>query len=107
MGGPRKIIYVDFVEKKRSQPFGFGGGPKVTLAVFFLTLSALVVTVALAMPEWLLSAFFAPTAIAVSVVLALGIRRAVIRWQVGRLYRSMPKGSGGSDGGTSSGRTLH
>lgn len=84
---PRKIIYVDFVEKKRSRPFAVGGGPRVTVIAFFAFLCVFVVATALCLPEHLTSGFFAPTAIAVSVLLALGVKRLVIRYHVGSMYR--------------------
>lgn len=99
---PRKIIYVDFVEKKRSRPFAVGGGPKVTVAAFFAFLTAFVVATALLFPAHLTSGFFAPTVIALSVILALGIKRLVIRYHVGAMYRSMNETRPDS-----SNRTLH
>jgi 4-hydroxybenzoate polyprenyltransferase len=86
---PRKIIYVDFVEKKRSRPFAVGGGPKVTVLAFFFFLCLSIVITALYLPSHLTSGFFAPTVIAVSVLLALAVKRMVIRYHVSTLHRSM------------------
>lgn len=107
MGEPRKIIYVDFTGKKKSGPLRFGGGTIGILAVFFVVLAAVVVWVALAAPGWLMSAFFAPTAIMISVLAALGYRRAAIAWQVRRMYKEMNLNKDGPGSGSTSGRVLH
>lgn len=86
---PRKVIYVDFTEKKRSRPFSVGGGPKVTVLAFFASLCALVVAVAVFLPAQLLSGFFAPTVILVSLLVAIAVKKILIRLHVGMLHRTM------------------
>lgn len=107
MGEPRKVVYVDFTGKKKAGPLRFGGGPGSTLLVFSLVLAAVVVWVAIFAPAWLFSAFFAPTAIVISVLAALGFRRAAIAFTVRRMYSEMKQDKGGTGSGSSPDRILH
>lgn len=99
---PRKVIYVDFNEKKRSQPFIVGGGPKMTVLVFFGSLCALVVLAALFFPQQITSGFFAPTVIALSVIAALLFKRALIALHIRHMHKKM-----GDKQREAGNRTLH
>lgn len=109
MAQPRKVIYVDFAEKRRSRPFALGGGPRLTVGVFFAVLLALVGVSAYLLPQWLTSGLFAPTLILLSVIAALGVKRAVIAFQMARLRRGASHFEKNSFNGSDDrgGRTLH
>lgn len=109
MAEPRKVIYVDFAEKRRSRPFSLGGGPRFTVGVFFVVLLALTGFCAYLWPQWLTTGFFAPTVIVLAVLATLGAKKAVIAFQMARLSRTPvhndKKSFGSSD--DRGGRTLH
>ncbi|RMG97233.1 MAG: hypothetical protein D6708_01660 [Candidatus Dadabacteria bacterium] len=96
-----KVVYVDF--RRRTPPrSGFGGGPRFVFGVFVLVLVAELLAVAVWHPASIGSSFFGPTVIAVAVLVTVGVRRAVARYRVGRLYRqSLGRDESRSD------RTLH
>lgn len=81
-----KVVYVDFRKRKPTRS-GFGGGPRFVLGVFALVLVAELLAVAVWHPASIGSSFFGPTVIAVAVLVTVGVRRAVARYRVGRLYR--------------------
>ena len=82
-----KVVYVDFRKGRRPTTGGFGGGPRLVSAVFLGVLLAELLAVAMLRPAVISSGFFGPTVIAVAVLVTLGVRRAVARFQVARAYR--------------------
>lgn len=87
MGNPNKVIHVDFKSRKRGvKPSGPGLGPSFLVKTSAAILFVLLVAVSVADPRLITSGFFAPTMIAVSVIGALWIRRALIRRLVNAQY---------------------
>jgi len=101
-----KVIHVDFNKERRKPPAHLGGGPRFVVGVFVAALVAVVVLMALASPSMVTSAFFAPTAIVVAVLAALGARRVMARAQVDMLHKAMMEKQKEDDEGPG-GRTLH
>lgn len=110
MGDPKKVIHVDFRGGGRgSKPSGQGLGTGFLVkAAGALGLLLLVVT-GVAAPGFILSPFYAPTIVVLSVIGALWFRRLLIRRIVNMQYkRSMHEReqTDKSGSGTDS-RTLH
>ncbi len=103
---PGKVVYVDFGRQRKPTAGGFGGGPRLLLAVFLAVLGVELLAVAAWHPSAITSFFFGPTVIAVAVVATLGVRRVIARVQVARMYRKTLRGGDSGSGGTSR-RTLH
>jgi uncharacterized protein YqfA (UPF0365 family) len=91
VGNPNKVIHVDFKSGKSGKgggkPSGPGLGSGFLVTVCAVVLIALLVAVAVVNPRLIASGFFAPTLIAVSVVVALWLRRLFIRRMVNAQYQ--------------------
>ncbi len=104
----RKVVYVDFRQKKGAAVGGFGGGRGTTAGVFLGVLAAEILVAAAFVPSAIGSFFFGPTVIAVAVVATVWARRLVARVQVARLHRQRHGGSRAGQGDQGDrGRTLH
>ncbi|PLX46168.1 MAG: hypothetical protein C0609_01150 [Deltaproteobacteria bacterium] len=64
-------------------------GPRGTMWTFLATLFALLILVAIVVPAYITSSFFAPTAILIAVLLTLWLNRVKKRAEINRMYRQM------------------
>jgi len=103
-----KVIRVDFGRGRRPSAGGFGGGPRLVLAVFVGVLVVELLAAAALYPRAIASFFFGPTVIAVAVICTIWARRVIARVQVSRLHRRATASQDPPGGGDDrQGRTLH